>query len=684
MAGDFMSEAEVIQELQISKTELEKIIADGHLTAVDAGGERQFNRDEVIKWKDVVEAKATMLAGGIDFDEFDIVDDATLGGYMSKEDAMQELQCSADEIDEFIGQGQLTPIHDAGTVKFQVADVKRILNERQQQATEFAPIGEEERAFTMEEALQELQCSRDELNAMIAEGKLTVRDGKIAADDIVAIRATREKEATQMREDEGEPAMSEEEVIQELGCSITELAEMVADGKLTVTEGSKGKMYDPGEVFLLRRQMRPSTVVEGEDYVSYDEALQELQTNRAELDRMIADAKLKPYSDVEGIKFRIDDIDALKRAMETRPTIMESTAGRGDGLFMMDDEAEAVTLDSVLLDADQLKQQESAQRAQGDDDDLLAEIGDLGGEPTSKVDLRMVDSSDERDSDQTSVIPVTSGESGAAAEEESIFDFGEDDLDLDSSDSSVVDIKVDMPGAEAEAGGQPGSSGTLEIGEQIGLDADESSDLIQIEDDNISSSEILPIDDDSEESSADSDIMTDVLQVGEEESSQEDILGDLIDLDDTDVDGGLGGAEEVTAAGGEETIDLDGTADVTADITQIDEETYEGTDLSEVLGTQEEAADVLGGVSASTARAAAVEEEEFVAGSPYVAPAVYAEEPSILTTGKVLVLFVVFVLLGFAGMFVKQSVENPSVAPKYMERFAKMGDSLDQTLFGKK
>lgn len=306
-----------------------------------------------------------------------------------------------------------------------------------------------------------------------------------------------------------------------------------------------------------------------------------------------------------------------------------------EDLFLIDEEAESVTLDSVLM---------GEQRAQAE-------------EPGSKVDVGAAAGA-EADVDQTGVIPVS--ESPETAEEESIFDFGEEDLDLDSSDSSVVDIKVEAPSEEIPPEQEP-SSNMLEIGSGLGLDADESGDLIQI-DEEIASSEILPLEEESDESSADSDIMTDVLQVGEEESSQDDILGDLLEIEEEPESGT--GLPAGAAAGFEETVDISETSDVTADITQLDEETYEGTDLSEVLGTEEEVSELY------EEPPIAAPEEQFAPGA-YVAPAGYAE-PAVIGGGWVLTMVVVLVFMIGAGMLLFAQTLGPNYAPGFADATQKI------------
>jgi excisionase family DNA binding protein len=644
MADEFLTEEEVLQALQISKGELDQLVAENKLPATEEGGERRFNKADVDGLKKVLETRATIMAGGIDLEEFDIVEDASLGGYMTIDDAKSTLQCSQEEIDQFISEGSLTPIRDAGTLKFQVADVKRLHQERQERATEIAS---EDESITYDQAIQELQCGREEIDKLIADGTLTPfeEEGvqKFSAGQVEQVRKRRQRKSTVM-ESLGEgiegAAMSADEVVQELGISSHELEQFVAEGKLTATEQDGRTVYDPGEVYLLRRQLRPSTVIEGVAYVDYDQALQDLQTSRNELDRLVAEGLLKPYRDEEGVKFRKEDIDEAKRTLEQKATVLEKKRGSQvmegtEDLFLIDEEAESVTLDSVLM---------GEQRAQAE-------------EPGSKVDVGAAAGA-EADVDQTGVIPVS--ESPETAEEESIFDFGEEDLDLDSSDSSVVDIKVEAPSEEIPPEQEP-SSNMLEIGSGLGLDADESGDLIQI-DEEIASSEILPLEEESDESSADSDIMTDVLQVGEEESSQDDILGDLLEIEEEPESGT--GLPAGAAAGFEETVDISETSDVTADITQLDEETYEGTDLSEVLGTEEEVSELY------EEPPIAAPEEQFAPGA-YVAPAGYAE-PAVIGGGWVLTMVVVLVFMIGAGMLLFAQTLGPNYAPGFADATQKI------------
>jgi len=624
MAEESKTEAEVMKLLNITKADLDELIAEGNVTFSEEGGQRKFPGDSVTKLRELNETRSSIQAGGIDLEQFDIVEDASLGDYISIEETMSKLGCSREKIDEMISQGLLSPISDAGTLKFQMADVKKLMEERKPMSTQ-EPSSKQ--TLNLEQALQELQCSRQELEALVAQGKLEpVKEGeetRYLLSQITGIRATREKGSTAFRE--GEPTMSEEEAIQELGISLSELNELVEEGKLIVVESADGaRRFDPGEIFLIRRQLRPSTVYEGELYMGYDEALQELQSSRTELDKMISDGKLKPYREGEDIKFRVGDIEGLKQAMEKKPTMMEGKGG--EGIFMME-EAEDVGLDSKLMDAEALKKEGTEQ------------------EETKEAPAEAMAEGARKDSDQTSVIPVAASADESGIEEESIFDFGEEDLDLQSSDSSVVDIKVDA-GEQATPGAVTPPE-MVEIGDGLGLDIEESDELIQIEDDGISSSEILPLDEESSDvSSADSDIMTDVLRVGDEESSQDDILGDLMDLEDSEA-GTEAASDQITAAG------IGETAEVTADITQLDDETYEGTDLSEVLGAEEEAAEAIGEQLGEGESA-----EEFAPGA-YMAPVAYAQPMAMISGGMVVVMILATIIMFLSGLFVIDQLVSP-------------------------
>ena len=168
-----------------------------------------------------------------------------------------------------------------------------------------------------------------------------------------------------------------------------------------------------------------------------------------------------------------------------------------------------------------------------------------------------------------------------------------------------------------------------------------------------------------EDEPSEGDMITEVLEIGEEEVAEEDLLGDIIE----DVSGeeefhvtveedrteelvgedtvGVGATEELTS---EPTADVVVSDEDTAEITQLGEESFEGEELEEILAGEE-----------------AMEAEEAEEGieMPYegvtMAP---AEAP--MPVWAVVVLAIVLVTQVIAGLFVIGNVMIPKHSPDWL------------------
>jgi len=148
------------------------------------------------------------------------------------------------------------------------------------------------------------------------------------------------------------------------------------------------------------------------------------------------------------------------------------------------------------------------------------------------------------------------------------------------------------------------------------------------------------------------EIITDVLELGEEEGAEEDLLGDIIEdvgveakeepLEESTREGMI--TDQITAdleAVGEETAGADTGEDMTAEITKLEEETFEDEGLDGVLTAAEE-------------EGAAAEEAGFEVPSAVV-PA--REEP--VGTAAMVLLILVIVMQLVAGVFAMANAANP-------------------------
>lgn len=85
------------------------------------------------------------------------------------------------------------------------------------------------------------------------------------------------------------------------------------------------------------------------DYMNFDEVLDALQVDAAELKKMIKEGQLSAFKDGSEVKFRSTDVDAVRKGLETEPTIILPT----DEVDLADEvEAEVEEVDFGASDDD--------------------------------------------------------------------------------------------------------------------------------------------------------------------------------------------------------------------------------------------------------------------------------------------------------------------------------------------
>jgi len=347
------------------------------------------------------------------------------------------------------------------------------------------------------------------------------------------------------------------------------------------------------------------------EYLTLEEVLQELQVDKPDLDRLIEQGQLRQLRDGGAIKFRREDVDKIKRSAETDATVVfdDSDPGEGSG----DDSGSGI--DAKILDLmgdGQTVISPPEEGAAQDSSDSDIDSGLFDEDETSKVELQFADAEDSSadDSDQTSIIPVgvaPDATQDVGEEEESIFDFGDEDEDMDSSPSS----DSDSSGSDiSDIAGEP----TVAVmgDATVALESDSSSDILEAESDSSdivdtgedSSSDILDlaVEDSGTESAVDldeapgeSDVVTDLLDLGEGDSSDTLDAVSLEDAESTDArtsetsdevptleDADGTATTEAAPAVGQDSVD---TAD-TVDLTLAD--TSDTMDVEEVQEEEEE------------------------------------------------------------------------------------------------
>ncbi|MBI2921283.1 MAG: helix-turn-helix domain-containing protein [Planctomycetes bacterium] len=106
------------------------------------------------------------------------------------------------------------------------------------------------------------------------------------------------------------------------------------------------------------------------DYFSFEDVLGELQLDEDELKRMVSEGELRAFRDENKMKFRKDDVDALKKGRVTEPTIILPAQGAGS--------AKDQDTGETLLDMDNLS-------SGGADETALPQLETGGGAPSAKA-----------------------------------------------------------------------------------------------------------------------------------------------------------------------------------------------------------------------------------------------------------------------------------------------------------
>jgi len=307
-----------------------------------------------------------------------------------------------------------------------------------------------------------------------------------------------------------------------------------------------------------------------EEYLSYEQVLQELQIDRSQLNRLIRDGLLKEQI-IEGeTRFAAADVAEVKTTLEKRPTVVdegEPAPSRTD--IIGEGEAETAERETDVL------QEAPSREAVERDTEILVEGEELQLEEPGEEPPAVSDTALETDVE----LAATKAEQEAAEESDDFFDFTEgEELQLEEPQAAPTEPAAEEPPAEEEE-------------EEI------ITDILDLE---------------AEEQVAEEDLLSEIMEIGEEE-------------------------EPAEAPAGEDTEDL------TAEITTLEEPTYEESALDEVLEEAEEEPGF------------ALEEEAFEV--PYAAPVVSAEAQ--VGGAWVAALVVTLILLVIGGIFAVENTFKP-------------------------
>jgi hypothetical protein len=345
-----------------------------------------------------------------------------------------------------------------------------------------------------------------------------------------------------------------------------------------------------------------------EQYLSYEQVLQELQINRSRLNQLIREGRLREHV-IEGeTKFRRVEADEVRKTLEKRPTVVEKE-GEEPATDLLDEEPVAVSKEP---ETEFLGPEEGPPET---------EILEVGAEPPSDTDLLeepLASALVERD---TEIL-----EAGAPGEEFELVGgaVGEDSdiqqalAEAPAASETAMETELDLDAVAAQAPAEP-EEDLFDFSEAL---TGEEFELGE------GAPGAAPAEAEEEE------IITDILDLGAaEEVPEEDLLSEIMEIQE----------EQETGLPVEGTTEE--TEDLTAEITTLEEPTYEESELGEVLEAGE-----------------AVEfEEELPEGEEYIipSPAPLRIAPEEVGGLWVALLLLTLVFMVIAMLFVVENAFHP-------------------------
>lgn len=269
-------------------------------------------------------------------------------------------------------------------------------------------------------------------------------------------------------------------------------------------------------------------------FMTVDEVLQELQIDKKRLDQMVEDGVLRAFRDGSSVKFRRQDVEKVREKAEAEPTVVKPRTPEGE----------------TEEESDQI---------------FLIEDG-------KEVPVGEVPSEEEDEGDQTSVI-APEEEEPAAADEDPIFSFDEDEgIGLPIEEQS--EGETEAPAAvieEPQAVEEEEQTVPLTVESQESVESDSATDVLDVTED---------------ESSGDLDTIDLDEVVLSDEATDDSVTGDLLDLVESTEEEGTSEPDEVVELISEEEASAVPPAAETVD---LGEEPLEEVAEEELEAEEEEA-----------------------------------------------------------------------------------------------
>ncbi len=303
-------------------------------------------------------------------------------------------------------------------------------------------------------------------------------------------------------------------------------------------------------------------MAEETQYWSYEQVLQELQVNRSQLNQLIREGRLREHV-VEGeTKFRLVEVQDVKKTLEKRPTVVETGTGVEEPTTDMLGEGAAVS--SAEPETEVLPGEGGPSAEPGTD--LLESPSESS---VVERDTEILDEEEEPVGEELGLEPPSESEE---------FELEEPLAGVPAASDSALDTELDLVAGAPEAAEEPGEGDFFDFSESSDFELEEPVTEEEEEPELGLAEPAL------EEEEA---IVTDILDLGvDEEVPEEDLLSEIMDIEEEQ-----GDIMDATA---------DDTEDLTAEITTLEEPTYEDSELGEVLdvgdefGIEEEADEAVG------------------------------------------------------------------------------------------
>jgi len=282
-------------------------------------------------------------------------------------------------------------------------------------------------------------------------------------------------------------------------------------------------------------------MAQDEQYLSYEQVLQELQVNRSQLNAFIREGRLTEHVMEGETKFRLAEVRDIKRNMEKSPTVME-------------EERAGEPATDLLEQPEGPPSREPATELLDEEEEEAA--GDAGDRETLVLDGERPAGAAERD---TEILEE---------DEDDAFALELPDEDEASASSTALETELELERAAAEQAKEASDEGDF-------FDFTDALEADSIELEGEAVAEEPPPAPEAPVETEDEAIVTDVLELGaEEEVAEEDLLSEIMDIEEEQATPGV--------------LTADSTEDITAEITTLEEPTYEDSDLGAVLEVPDE------------------------------------------------------------------------------------------------